>query len=194
MSWNENLFNLLSNFYNNYVGVIANSHVSEILVSNNNFSNWVPPTASFPGSITPQPAPNGYWVMTQNEISTSTLWSPVESIVFTSSSMPIVAEQQSNPTVFSGTNNSIINTVASNFGKVITDISIPLIKASDWRQMISYAPQAEYRMISFGTSQQPLDKIDIQVFYKNRLTNKLYPLRLTNYSNVNFKCMFRRII
>jgi hypothetical protein len=43
-----------------------------------------------------------------------------------------------------------------------------------------------------GGSNGYITNIDIQVFWKNRLDNKLYPIRMFNYSSVSMKMMFRR--
>jgi hypothetical protein len=58
--------------------------------------------------------------------------------------------------------------------------------------MIYYAPSAEYRMADFQNSKQDIRNIDIQVFWKNRLDNQLYPVSMFNLSSVSFKLMFRK--
>lgn len=193
MSFNTNLFNLLSNFLNVYVGsTVPNSETNQLLVANNNFSNWFQAPSNYPNNVTPQPASNGYWVMTQNCVSTSTLWSPISSIVFTSTLIPIINEQIGAPIVYGNTNDNTATTSSLNFQPIITDISLPLERACDYREFIQYTPTAEYRMSSFTRSRQPLTNIDIQVFFKYRLTGELVPIRMANYSSVSLKMMFRK--
>lgn len=142
--------------------------------------------------------PQGYagsWVlMTQNYQSTSTLWSPIDSIVFTSTLLPLQNEQTAPPNAL-GTRNTgnSAATSQSAFSPIITDVALDL--SSDnaaYRKMIYYAPSAEYRMADFQNSKQDIRNIDIQVYWKNRLDNQLYPISMFNLSSVSFKLMFRK--
>jgi hypothetical protein len=47
-------------------------------------------------------------------------------------------------------------------------------------------------MSDFLASHQPLNGVDVQVFWKNRLNNQLYPITMTNLSSVSFKMMFKK--
>lgn len=192
LSLNNNLYNLLSNFEAEYVGSQPASESNVLQIVNKNFTNWVAPPTGFPIGPTQTPSPSGYWVMTQNYISTSSLWSPISSIVFTSTLIPIFSEQVGEPTVFGDSNNNSISSTSSAFQPIITDIALPLKTADDYRQFIEYAPSAEYRMSAFTKSKQSLSNIDIQVYFKNRLDNSLYPIKMTNYSTVSIKMMFRK--
>ena len=194
LSMNTNLFNLLNNFEFENVGVNQPLYdIYKLKVVNKNYTNWIAPVFGIPAAIDPQPAADGYWVMTQNYSSTSTLWSPISSIVFTSTLIPIYPEQVGEPSYFGDSNDLGFTTSSSAFSPIITDISLPLQNAHDYRQFIEYAPSAEYRMTSLGRSKQSLSNIDVQVFFKNRLDNSLYPIRMTNYSTVSLKIMFRKI-
>lgn len=193
LSFNNNLFNLLSNFEFDFVGIQPSSETYVLKTVNKNYTNWIEAPTNLPAAILPAPAADGYWVMTQNFISTSNLWSPISSIVFTSTLIPIYPEQVGEPSYFGDSNDLGFSTSSSAFSPIITDISLPLQNAHDYRQFIEYAPSAEYRMSSLGRSKQSLSNIDIQVFFKNRLDNSLYPIRMTNYSTVSLKIMFRKI-
>jgi hypothetical protein len=142
--------------------------------------------------------PSGYtgnwWIMTQNYTSTSTLWSPIDSIVFTSTLLPLQNEQTAPPNSL-GTRNTGISagTSQSAFSPIITDIALNLDPdGAGYRKMIYYAPTAEYRMADFQNSKADIRSIDIQVFWKNRLDNQLYPVSMFNFSSVSFKLMFRK--
>lgn len=195
MSFNRDLFNLLSNFEFDNVGVVSSPLAKEayqLRVLNKNYTNFIPPISSLPTNILATQSTYGYWKMTQNYESTSSLWNPISSIVFTSSLIPIISEQMGNPAVFGESNDSYVNSTSSNFAPIITDISIPLDNAHGYRGFIQYAPNSEYRMTSFTKSNQPLKNIDIQVFWKNRLDNTLYPVKMPNYGTVSIKVMFRK--
>jgi hypothetical protein len=58
--------------------------------------------------------------------------------------------------------------------------------------MIYYAPSAEYRMADFQNSKADIRSIDVQVWWRNRLDNNLYPLSMFNLSSVSIKLMFRK--
>lgn len=154
-------------------------------------TNVIPKTSIIPASTY---SGTNFIRMTQECPSTSTLWSPIESLVFTSNLLPLQNEQTAPPNVF-GTGN-IGNTTAtapSAFQPIITDIANDL--SNDpyaWRKMNYYAPVAEYRMCDFQNSKAEIKNIDIQVFWKNRLNNTLYPLRMFNLSSVSIKMMFRK--
>jgi hypothetical protein len=137
----------------------------------------------------------GVWVvLNQDYASTSTLWSPIESIVFCSTLLPIQNEATAPPNALGtfNTGNSAA-TSKSAFQPIITDIALDLsTSGSDYRKMIYYAPAAEYRMADFQNSKQDIRNIDVQVFWRNRLDNNLIPLSMFNLSSVSIKIMFRK--
>jgi hypothetical protein len=46
-------------------------------------------------------------------------------------------------------------------------------------------------MGDFGPSRQEIRNIDIQIFWRNKLDNELYPLTIPNGGTISFKLMFR---
>ena len=107
-------------------------------------------------------------VVEQEYRSTDTLWSPIASIVFTTSLIPVFPEQTGVPLILENGNITQGLAAQSAFSPIITDISLPLSGASDYRQFIEYAPTAEYRLASMTDSKQDLRSIDLQVYWKNR--------------------------
>ena len=136
-----------------------------------------------------------FWNNIQDFPSTSALWSPVASIVFTSTLLPVKSEAVGQPIVL-GTGNISTSkaTSQSAFQPIVTDIAIDQSStgAEGYKQFIYYAPQAEYRLSDFSAHNQDIRTIDIQVFWKDRLTGNLIPLQMYNLSSVSIKCMFRR--
>jgi len=187
MYMDANLYGMFSNFDSQYVNQ-PNSFTNKIIITNvgklyNNILNVFSP---------PAPAAKSYWIMTQDAPSTSTLWSPIASIVFTSGTLPLVFETTGEPVRY-GTGNVGQDTgTQAAFQPIITDIALTNTNAFDYREYIQYAPDAEYRLASFQKSKAPINQIDIQVFYKNRLDGKLYPLTMYNLASVSIKIMFRR--
>jgi hypothetical protein len=120
-------------------------------------------------------------------------WSPVENLTVTSSLLPLVMEQCPPPgAVGSSSINSLGHVVGGSFLPILID-DIPAITApSDWRQQILYQATGEYRMVSLTSTNSPIQNIDIQVWWRNRLDNQLYPLRLVSGSSITIKLLFRR--
>lgn len=135
-----------------------------------------------------------YWIVSQETISTDTLWSPISSIVFASALMPVQPESNSAPVLIGQANiGNSQATSKSAFTRIITDLALPMDKgAASWKSFIYYVPTAEYRLSDFLTSHQPLSGVDVQVFWKNRLNNQLYPIAMTNLSSVSFKMLFKK--
>jgi hypothetical protein len=182
MYFNTNMFGLFTNFANFYIGNEANGQVNQLIFQNKLFKNYyVDPSNSL-----------SWFIYTQEHESTSSLWSPISSLVFTSTLIPIFPENTGQPIVFGGTNNNP-NSSTSAFQPIITDIALPMSAgAYDYRTFIEYLPSAEYRLSSFTGSRQELRNIDVQVFWKARLDNNLYPVRMFNLSSVSIKMMFRK--
>jgi hypothetical protein len=135
-----------------------------------------------------------YYLAQQDYSSTDSLWSPVSSIVFTSTLLPVKSEQTGAPVVLGiGNLGFSAPTVQSAFQPIITDISLDTSSGSAdaYRRFIYYAPAAEYRLSDFSSSKQDVRNIDIQVFWKNRLDNQLYPVTMFNLSSVSIKVMFK---
>lgn len=130
------------------------------------------------------------WEVLQDYVSTSHFWTPVDAIVFATTLLPIKSENIG-PSFNLGTNNLSTNTDNA-FYPIITDVSLPLGNADGYRHFIEYAPSAEYRMITLSPSKQTINSIDIQLYWRNRLDNQLYPLQMPNMSSVNCKLLFRR--
>ena len=184
---NQNTFGMFANFNNLYYN-LPNGLTNEILVYPILFSNIL--TVPSP----PAPVAKTYWIMNQDAPSTSMLWSPIESIVFCSTMLPLAYEGIGAPIRFGS---SSVNTAASgntegNFTNIITDIALTLTNPNDYRAFIQYIPSAEYRMTSFLSSKTPINNIDVQIYWKNRLDGKLQPLGMFNGSSVSLKIMFRR--
>lgn len=187
MWMDANLFGMYGNFDSLYINQ-PNSLTYKILISNIGFLYNNIYTLSSP----PAPVAKSYWIMTNDAPSTSTLWCPVSSIVFTSGTLPLVFEATGEPVRFGTGNNNSVGGSSASFAPIITDIQLYNTGAFDYRQFIQYVPSGEYRMASFQKSPVPITQIDIQIFYKNRLDGKLYPLQMYNLSSVSIKIMFRR--
>lgn len=189
---NNNCFGLFAGFNNTYHNT-NDELTNEIIIKNILYQNIITVTTPPAGSTKPGPATDrSYWLIVQDYESTSTLWSPVENIVFVSTLLPLVYEQTADPVRFGQGNDSQFGNSQSLFTPIITDVALARQNAADYRSYIQYIPSAEYRIASFQRSKQPINNIDIQLFWRNRLDGNLYPLEMFNCSSVSIKIMFRR--
>lgn len=218
--FNANMFGLFANYDNTYynapgansitLGTLSpDGYVNEILATNKAFQNIADfrlspytglgplgyvPTSATGGTITPNMINRVYYIAQQDYSSTDSLWSPCSSIVFTSTLLPIKTEATGAPVILGASNLGFSQaTVQSAFQPIITDISLDTSSgnADAYRRFIYYAPSAEYRLSDFSASKQDIRNIDIQVFWKNRLDNQLYPINMFNLSSVSIKVMFK---
>jgi hypothetical protein len=198
--FNINMFGLFANFKNYYRKATWGTQTqvfNEIFIGNYLYNNiYTTPVVPIPATGDPIPTPaasKSYWLMIQDYESTSTLWSPCASIVFTSGFLPIVNESTGAPIRFGSLNLGVNSaTVPSAFQPIITDVALANVSASDYRGFINYTPTAEYRITSFQRGKNEIRQIDVQVWWKNRLDGKLYPLQMFNLSSVSIKIMFRK--
>jgi hypothetical protein len=154
---------------------------------------YVPLDPNTGAPLPPPPDPSfvSYWVFNQDFISTGTLWSPISSLVFVSTLIPILPEQTAQP-ILLGDGNTQPTGSQSAFQPIITDISLPMETADAYKSFISYVPSAEYRLSTMSNSPIEVRSIDIQVYWKSRLDNELYPVILYNQSSISVKMLFRR--
>lgn len=124
------------------------------------------------------------------EGSTAALMNPIQSIVFSTSLVPVVQENVSVPKVW-GSDTGLFNTGNnSNIASILTDFQVPFAPDNRYQPDIVYSPAGEYRLIDlFGVS--PLSSLDLQISWKDQFGN-LHPLYLGAGCSANLKLMFRR--
>lgn len=190
----------------NTVAVTPILYTNEILFTNENYTNIlninptlqgynaVPPPAYNPYFLIPPQKQHLYWKIVQDYGSTGSLWSPIASIVFTSSLLPVKNEYSAQPLLLGQNNTTGSSASVAAFQPIISDFVIDqqYERAEGWRDFTLYEPTAEYRMISTTASHDEIRNIDIQAFWKYRLTGELIPLTMFNTSDVNIKMMFRK--
>ena len=169
------------------------ANVNEVIVTPQQIAIDTDPTT---GLAYTSPGTGGHirYVITQDYGSTSGNWSPIDSIVITSTKLPISQEIIAPAPGTFGSSDLGFNagTSGAAFQQIIADIQVGNTGAEEWRQYMEYEPKAEYRVISFNKSQEPIQNIDFLVWWRNRYDNNLYPLRLYNGSAVSIKVLFRR--
>ena len=115
------------------------------------------------------------------------IWSPISSLVFTSSSLPIIASQISKPNIFYA-NQLISNSNNSNdSNKIITDLEV---NQQNYKPNLLYNPTAEYRYIEM-LGDTPLNYIDISVMIKLK-NGQLVPFYLSSFGSMTLKILFKK--
>jgi len=191
----------------NGYGQPAADYTNEILFENQNYTNIlnnnptlqgntaVPPPVYNPFFLIPTIDQNLYWIIKQDYNSTNSLWSPVQALVFTSTLLPVKNEYTAKAVTLGEGNVTVSTGSKSAFEPIISDFVVDqqIEKAEGWRDFTLYEPTAEYRLASFQASHDEIRNIDIQVFWKYRLTGELIPLSMFNCSDVSIKMLFRKI-
>jgi hypothetical protein len=122
---------------------------------------------------------------------TASLMNPVQSIVFSSTLLPVVNENVGLPLILNGTSPNTIQVGSSaNIFPVVTDFIVPFSATNGYVPDISYVPSGEYRLVDlYGES--PANQIDIQVFWKDQY-GLLHPFLVGSGCSGSLKVMFRR--
>ena len=144
----------------------------------------------FTGVALPQQPNLRSLLRVSQEYPTTPLWSPVQSIVFTTSLLPIASSIVSTPVLFG--QGATFTTRGNNSGiaNILTDLEIPLEKGWQFKPSINYVPTAEYRLFDLNGN-APLSAIEISVNWKDTF-GRLNQVRLGSSCNASIKIMFRR--
>jgi len=132
-----------------------------------------------------------YLVKVEQEWSSIDLMTPINSLVFTSNTLPLVLNQQSssqiknNKDVFTPTTQGSLN-------QHILTITDLMSNQQGYRPNILYVPSGQYRYITLQGN-QPLSQIDINVFYQLK-TGELIPFMLTNGGTASIKLLFEKVV
>jgi len=188
--FNQPLSTLFDSFPYQYNAVNANSPLYSTLIFNTSLGagyfivqDWTtfPPTTA-----------NGFLgIQIYQDHQTASLMNPVQSIVFTSTLLPVVMENVGQPLILNGTapTQQVIGSSANIF-PVVTDFIVPFSATNQYVPDISYVPSGEYRLVDlYGTS--PASQIDIQVFWKDQY-GLLHPFLVGSGCSGSLKVMFRR--
>lgn len=189
--FNQPLSTLFDGFPYQYPDVAPDSNLYSWIVFNTSVGGGyfiVQDWTVFPPTIT-----NGYLgIQAYQDHQTASLMNPVQSIVFTSTLLPVVMENVGQPLILNGTAPIPQQVVGSsaNIFPVVTDFIVPFSATNQYVPDISYVPSGEYRLVDlYGTS--PANQIDIQVFWKDQY-GLLHPFLIGSGCSGSLKVMFRR--
>tara|TARA_R110000868_G_scaffold56100_4_gene173978 strand:+ start:4177 stop:5601 length:1425 start_codon:yes stop_codon:yes gene_type:complete len=128
---------------------------------------------------------------TETNISTGSLWSPIASFVIGTNSIPVRMEENANPVIIGEGNVGGESGVAGSFQKVLIETPINAVTADLWRGWVLYEPLVP-TFSSLDPVHEGISQLDFQMYWRNRLTNSLVPLRLYNTGTMNIRLLFRR--
>lgn len=134
----------------------------------------------------------GFFVrLVQDFVSTGSLWSPIASFVLATTQIPVRNEQMANPITL-GTANIGDNTSSSgSFQKVLIETPINALTADIWKGWILYEPKIP-KYSALDPSHDGISSIDVNMYWRNRLTNALIPIKLPNQGTVSFRLLFKK--
>jgi hypothetical protein len=186
LSMNCPLYNLFDTFPS-----YCNS-LSTALPAQNNFyfslnDNYGLQTFSDPNGTTGTPLT----LYTYSQQSSSVVsWSPVNSLLFTTSLIPVNSEFSGSPE-YLGDNLSNTSNSQQNLTAILTDFTIPMVDGTEYsRTMLYYIPTSEYRLIDLlGNS--PFNQLNIQVYWKD-IIGQLHPATLKLGTNATMKILLRK--
>jgi hypothetical protein len=180
--FNTPLWTLYNNFQWIYQGTNAPNDLDAQLVCYNAYN-----TNLF--TITVNSTTTYSAIQVYQEGTTASLLNPVESIVFTTSILPVQMEQVGIPLIFNSQNAYNIG-LNANVSPVITDFQVPFSALNSYKPDIQYTPSGEYRLIDLnGTS--PYQNINIDVKWKD-IYGVFHDFYLGSGCSASMKIMFRR--
>lgn len=178
---NSPLYTLFSTFpavlqgYNQPIG--KNFRFLPTNIGGTNYQPIIPPES---------PADTYNAIVVYQEGSTTSAWSSITGIVFTSNTLPIQPNQVSTPVTYYNGQVSYGGTNA-NTANIITDI---VSQDGIYRPNLVYNPTAEFRRITLYGS-QPLYNIDVSIFYRLK-SGELVPFTLNSGGSVTIKFLFEK--
>lgn len=140
------------------------------------------------------PITTGVFVrLVQDFTSTGTLWSPISSFVLATTQIPVRNEQMANPIDLGKANIGDQRGSSGSFQKVLIETPINALSADIWKGWVLYEPLVP-KFSSLDPSHDGITDIDVNIYWRNRLTNALIPLRLPNQGSVSFRLLFKKKI
>ena len=170
------------------VQLLLPENVAAVEVPQCKYQQLIPGPAFVNGPLS---SPAWYLVMVQDFESTSSLWSPVASIVIATTFITVREEYSGTPITL-GTGNLGGNATASSFQKVLLEVPIEDLPQTGLKGLIRYSPKVE-TLSSLGSSHAELKNIDVLFQWRNRLTNSLMPLQLSNSGSATIRLLFKKI-
>jgi hypothetical protein len=204
---NEPLYNLFSSFNsayygNNFVSIntaITNTSPFVGMLDNEKTSyfpfifNYYLQPVNYNGLNVKYVSPTLSYVVTGSEYSPFPMWSPIQSIQFTSSLACVMPSFTNVEIPFNVSNASTLPRTSAENNQIsnkITDIQVALTTGFEYKPTISYTPQGEYRFIQL-LGNLPLYFIDFSISWITKY-GQVIPFRLGAQCSASLKLLFQR--
>jgi len=186
--FNDPFSTLFDSFPYIYPNVNVNDPRYSLLVLNTNSGAGTFIVQAYNDSGTPGLAYLG--IQAYQDHQTASLMNPIQSIVFTSTLLPVVMENVGVPIIVNGTSTTqVVLGSSANVFPVVTDFVVPFSAVNNYLPDVTYVPSGEYRLVDlYGSS--PCKQIDIQVFWKD-VYGQQHPFYLSSGCSGSLKVMFR---
>lgn len=142
----------------------------------------VPRSFEFFHILTLPPGSTSSSTIFQEDFQSLSLWSDLQRLVITSTSLPI--NYEITPLVATGSNQSGVAT----YVPIITDFALSIDDVAQSLSIAIYSPTTQYRLVDM-TSNAPISKINLQVFWADKYGN-LIPLSITSGQQITIKLAF----
>ena len=201
-----NTLDVSPNFYtliSTFPYLLDNDGFYRLQFKTNFITNWVKQDPFYPNAnytiynevSIPSPPHSmdfgAFLVVGEQEWSSIDLITPINSIVFISNTLPIIANQQSSTKNKDSKDSYTLDSERS-VNKHILMITDLMSNQQGYRPNLLYVPSGQYRYITL-TGNQPLTQIDINVFYQLK-TGELIPFQLTNGGTASIKLLFEKVV
>jgi hypothetical protein len=127
----------------------------------------------------------------QDFISTGSIWSPIASFVLATTQIPVRNEASANPVSFGGANIGGQTSSSGAFQKVLIETPIECVTADIWKGFVLYEPKVEV-FSSLDPSHDGISNVSVSLYWRNRLTNSLVPVRVANQGSMSFRLLFKK--
>jgi hypothetical protein len=124
----------------------------------------------------------------QQPYSTGAMLSPIQSLVFNTSLLPILPQLIGIPRILRDNNSSTGQN--DNLSNEITDLVVNVSRGDEYFPNVLYLPTAEYRLIDLNGN-APISAVQISVLWKD-IYGIYHDFYLQNNCNCSLKIMFRR--
>jgi len=129
--------------------------------------------------------------LTQDYVSTGSLWSPITSFVLVTTQIPVRNEGLANPLTLGTANIGTQNSSSGSFQRVLLETPINAVTADIWRGWVLYQPLVP-TLSSLEDIKDGIVELDLYLYWRNRLTNSLVPVRLYNTGTMTFRLLFEK--
>jgi hypothetical protein len=133
--------------------------------------------------------PTGNYLQNYQEYSTVSLWNPIQSLVFTSSLIPLLPSLTSKPQIYNSGSTLTQSGNNSNIQSLITDFEVDVKPQNGWRPSVYYSPVIYKLFDLFG--ENSFSTIQVSVYWKDAYAN-LHKFYLGTGCSANIKLLFRK--